>query len=98
MDILRGKWTVHILCEVLDGPVRFGELKRKFPAASKKALTSSLRGLEAAEFIVRRDLSKSVLHVEYELARCNHEPLAALLDYLAEWSVLFLERAKESAS
>ena len=82
----RGKWTVQILCEMRRGPVRLGQLKRSIPTASKKALTSSLRWLEDARLIVRRDLSKSILHVEYELDDRTKEPLAALLTFLADWA------------
>lgn len=53
--------------------------------ASKKALTASLRSLEAAQIILRRDLSSSVLRVEYEIADTMREPLAVLLNHLAEW-------------
>ena len=88
LDILRGKWTIYILCEMRQGPVRLSHLKRAIPGASKKALTSSLRWLERAELIVRRDMSKSVLHIEYELMQNTREPLSHLLAYLANWSKL----------
>jgi DNA-binding HxlR family transcriptional regulator len=35
--------------------------------------------------VLRRDLSSSVLRVEYEIADTIREPLSALLDQLAEW-------------
>jgi hypothetical protein len=41
--------TVQILCAMRTGPVRLSELKREIPSASKKALTSSLRSLEAGD-------------------------------------------------
>jgi len=46
MKVLRGKWTVQILCALLNGPVRLSQLRRLIPAASKKALTANLRSLE----------------------------------------------------
>jgi DNA-binding HxlR family transcriptional regulator len=88
IDTLRGKWTIQILCELQRGPVRLGQLKRSIPTASKKALTASLRWLEDARLIVRRDLTKSILHVEYELDDRMKEPLAALLTFLAWASLL----------
>ena len=81
--------TIPILCAVRTQPVRLSELRRAIPTASKKALTASLRSLEAANVVVRRDLSGSVLHVEYELADTMREPLATLLDHLAEWGELY---------
>jgi len=88
VELLQGKWTVQILCAMRARPVRLSELKRAIPSASKKALTASLRSLEAARVILRRDLSSSVLHVEYELADAKREALVALLDHLAEWGKL----------
>ena len=89
VELLQGKWTVQILCAMRARPVRLSELKRKIPSASKKALTASLRSLEAAHIVLRRDLSSSVLHVEYELVDAMREPLFMLLDLLAEWGKLF---------
>jgi DNA-binding HxlR family transcriptional regulator len=89
IELLQGKWTVQILCAMRARPVRLSELKREIPSASKKALTASLRSLEAARVVLRRDLSSSVLHVEYELADAMREPLVGLLDHLAEWGKLY---------
>jgi DNA-binding HxlR family transcriptional regulator len=85
IELLQGKWTVQILCAMRDHPKRLSELRRVIPLASKKALTASLRSLEAAQIVLRRDLSSSVLRVEYEIADTIREPLSALLDQLAEW-------------
>jgi len=40
----------------------------KPPIHSPKALRASLRALEAAEIVVRHDMSGIVLHVEYDFA------------------------------
>lgn len=85
VQLFQGKWTMQILCAMREHPVRLSELKRQIPSASKKALTASLRALEEARLVLRRDLSSSVLHVEYEFAEPMREPLVLLLDHLAEW-------------
>jgi DNA-binding HxlR family transcriptional regulator len=89
VELLQGKWTIQILCAMREHPVRLSQLKRAIPSASKKALTASLRSLEVARVVLRRDLSSSVLHVEYELADTMREPLVALLDHLGEWGKLY---------
>jgi DNA-binding HxlR family transcriptional regulator len=89
VKLLQGKWTLQILCAMRAGSVRLSELKRKIPSASNKALTASLRSLEAAGIVLRRDLSKTVLHVEYRFAETMQEPLVDLLDHLAEWGKLY---------
>jgi hypothetical protein len=53
--------------------------------SSKKALTANLRSLETSQLILRRDLSNSVLHVEYEIAEAARAPLAALVGQLARF-------------
>jgi DNA-binding HxlR family transcriptional regulator len=85
IKLLQGKWTIHILCAMRARSVRLSELRREIPSASKKALTASLRSLQAARVVVRRDLSSNVLHVEYELVDSMRAPLGTLLDLLAEW-------------
>ena len=81
-ELLQGKWTVHILCVLCDGPARLSQLQRKIPRASKKALTASLRLLELSKLVLRRDLSTSVLHVEYNLSASTRDSVVALLDHL----------------
>ncbi len=90
IELLQGKWTILILCAMRSRPVRLSELRRLIPAASKKALTASLRSLTAQGFILRRDLSSSVLHVEYELADAMQQPLVELLEYLEQWATLYV--------
>ena len=84
IEPLQGKWTVQILCAMRIHPVRLSVLKREIPSASKKALTASLRSLEAARVVVRHDLSSSGLHIEYELVESMRVPPVALLDHLSE--------------
>lgn len=81
---LSGKWTVQILWLMKDSPVRLSDLRRSHPSASKKALTASLRSLEKRGIIIRRDLSTSVLHVEYEFAATMREPILSLLKALSD--------------
>lgn len=84
-DLLQGKWSAEILCAMRHGPIRFGELRRKIPRASKKALTARLRYFESHNVVQRRDLSRSQLHVEYSITEGVRERLTTLLDCLAAW-------------
>lgn len=87
IELLEGKWTVHVLFLMREGPVRLSDLRRSLPKASKKALTTSLRYLEAQQVVVRRDLSHNLLHVEYEILEEKALAIKALLAYLTDWSV-----------
>ncbi|MEI9978294.1 MAG: winged helix-turn-helix transcriptional regulator [Edaphobacter sp.] len=83
IDLLQRKWTIHILWAVQLEPVRLSTLKRRFPSASKKALRAGLRDLEQARVVVRRDLTKVVLHVEYHLVEETRETVCIVLEKLA---------------
>jgi len=87
MDLLDGRWTVPILCELLKGPSRLGHLKRGLHPASKKGIVTSLRKREASRVIVRRDMTRSVLHVEYEIAENVRLHLKSLIQFLAAWTI-----------
>jgi DNA-binding HxlR family transcriptional regulator len=87
IELLRGKWTVHVLFLMRDRPVRLSDLRRSLPKASKKALTASLRYLEAQRLAVRRDLSRNLLHAEYEISEEMTVAIESLLTYLSDWSV-----------
>lgn len=53
-DIM-GPWTAYALWVLAnDGPLRFGELKKRIPGISPKVLTQRLRRLERAGLIFRR--------------------------------------------
>jgi DNA-binding HxlR family transcriptional regulator len=95
MEILKGKWTVQILCALLAGPVRLSQLRRLIPSPSKKALTANLRSLEKSELISRQDLSDSVLHVRYEIAETARNPLAALVGELAQFQTHLPARTEQ---
>jgi len=87
--MLQGKWTLHILCAMRTEPVRLSRLMRLVPSASKKALRAALRSLEMSKLVVRRDLSDTVLHVEYDFADDVREVICGLLDQLAGWGEVF---------
>lgn len=89
--LLEGKWTVQILYAMRDRPMRLGSLRRAIPTASKKALTASLRRLEAEGFVLRRDMSGAILRVEYEIKDEMRGPIIALLDGLSEWAKAHLD-------
>jgi DNA-binding HxlR family transcriptional regulator len=54
LGILSSPWTMLLLHRLhTEGPLRFGELKRRLGAISTKTLTERLRMLEAEEWLTR---------------------------------------------
>ncbi|WP_128914253.1 winged helix-turn-helix transcriptional regulator [Tunturiibacter lichenicola] len=92
--VLQGKWSLEILCAMRTEPVRLSRLMRLIPKASKKALRANLRSLESARIVVRRDLSDTLLHVEYDFVDDTRETIWTILDHLAVWGKILQARAK----
>jgi DNA-binding HxlR family transcriptional regulator len=68
LEELTSKWTLLVLNELCHGPVRFNALRRAMPDITQKALTQTLRRLEANGFITRTVLTQSPLAVIYEIS------------------------------
>jgi DNA-binding HxlR family transcriptional regulator len=84
--LLQGKWRLHLLSVMRNGPVRLGQLRRQIPGASKKSLTQHLRKLEADGIVIRRDFSNVLLHVEYDFNPRVRESIDRVLNALTSWA------------
>ncbi len=93
-QLLQGKWKLQVLCAMRQDPVRLGRLLRLIPGASKKGLRASLRELERAGIVVRRDMSNTILHVEYDFADDIRDIVGTLLDQLETWGGILEARRK----
>jgi len=85
LGVIRGKWKVEILVNLLSGPIRLGQLRRLIPRASKKVLVQQLHELEKDGIIVRTDLSGKIKHVEYAIAAPLGVAVMNLLGLLSDW-------------
>jgi DNA-binding HxlR family transcriptional regulator len=77
------------------GPVRLGQLGRLIPSASKKVLIENLRELESHGLIVRKDLSGTIRHVEYDFTEVMRPAMTQILDHLAEFGGLRLSHPED---
>ena len=53
MRILGGRWRIVLVYYLLDGPMRFSDLRRAMPNISQRMLTLDLRALEKAGLVTR---------------------------------------------
>jgi len=85
MALIGGKWKIPIMCKLVDGPKRFGELQRSIDGVSHKMLTQHLRELEGAGLVVRtvHGIYPSP-HVEYALSPLGAS-LSTVLVQLDDW-------------
>jgi DNA-binding HxlR family transcriptional regulator len=84
LEVLQGKWKVHLLFSMARGVRRHSKLLECLPGASKKVMTDSLRALERDGIVTRRIFPEVPARVEYSLTRLGWtitEPLVALADW-----------------
>lgn len=82
--MLEGKWKMTLLYFMIDGPKRFGELKRMLPGISEKILIQKLRELENAKIIQRKTFHEIPPRVEYSLTEYG-QTLRPVLQVLNAW-------------
>ena len=84
LEVLQGKWKVHLLFHMARGIHRHSRLLTCLPGVSKKVMTDSLRVLERDGLVHREIFAEVPVRVEYSLTPLGWsvtEPLIAL----AEW-------------
>ena len=87
LRILSSPWTMLLLHRLhMEGPKRFGELRRRLGGISTKTLTERLRMLEAEGWIHRDYVPTVPPRVTYSLAKrvLELDPVMVELDRIAE--------------
>jgi DNA-binding HxlR family transcriptional regulator len=67
IELVGKRWTGAILMVLLDGPLRFSEVKVLVPDLSDRLLSERLKELEAEGIVERRVIDDVPVRVEYEL-------------------------------
>ncbi|HEY0948823.1 helix-turn-helix domain-containing protein [Nocardioides sp.] len=91
------RWTVFVVNALAEGPMRFTGLKAHIRGITPKALTETLRAMEADGLLTRHDLGGNPPHVEYaltDLGRSLLVPLRAIREW-AEAHVPDIHAARE---
>ena len=84
LEVLHGKWKVHLLFVMARGVHRHSRLLERLPGVSKKVMTESLRALERDGLVARKIFAEVPVRVEYSLTPLGWsitEPLIALSDW-----------------
>ena len=85
-DVIDGKWKPMIINALKGKPLRFGQLLRQLPDASRKVVTDQLRELERESIVSRVAFGKRSAHVEYSLTQYG-KTLVPVLTVMATWGV-----------
>ena len=82
--LISDRWKVLILLDLMDGTMRFGELKKSIGSISQKVLTSNLRSMEESGLLTRKVYPEVPPRVEYTLTETGRS-LKPILDAMKEW-------------
>ena len=84
LALVGDRWSLAIVANLLDGPLRFGSLQELMPAISPNVLSQRLRALQAGGLLVATPYSRRPTRYLYELTGAGTE-LATPLRLLGDW-------------
>jgi DNA-binding HxlR family transcriptional regulator len=94
LELIGGKWKGLVLYHLLQGTMRFNEIRRKLPSVTQRMLTRQLRELESAGLLVRTVYAQVPPRVEYALT-AEGETLRPVILALREWGRNYLQSKRE---
>jgi DNA-binding HxlR family transcriptional regulator len=83
-NIIGGQWALVICSWLMNGKLRFGELKKRLPNITERMLSLQLRKLEADKLVKRTIYAEVPPKVEYELTPIGYE-LRPVINELESW-------------
>ena len=89
--MISDKWKALILRDLLNGTMRFGELRRSVGNVSKKVLTSNLRQMERDGLVHRKVYAEVPPRVEYSLTETG-KSLRPVIEAMRDWGVSYQAR------
>jgi DNA-binding HxlR family transcriptional regulator len=96
LAVLAEKWTLLIVAQLAQGPMRTAEIRRKVDGVSEKMLIQTLRKLESYALVSRKSYPEVPPRVEYRLTPLGRSlaRLASLFGRWVERNVVTLIRAE----
>jgi len=85
---ITGKWKIEIVCSLVAGPMRFGELGRALPGITQHMLTEQLRDLARNGIVIRTAYPEVPPRVEYALSEAGIG-LMPTFGALRDWAIRF---------
>ena len=92
MELLTGKWKIHILGTLLyGGSMRYMDLQREIEGIGSKMLSKELQDLEMNNLITRTVLNTKPITVSYDLTEFG-KTLEPIIEAIAQWGIDYRER------
>ncbi|PEG73138.1 MarR family transcriptional regulator [Ligilactobacillus aviarius] len=92
--LISNKWKVLILRELINQPMRFGQLQKAINRISAKVLTTNLREMESDGLLTRKVFPEVPPHVEYRLTDLG-KSLKPVLDSMKDWGTQYQKLVHE---
>lgn len=83
-NIIGGQWSLVICSWLLNGKLRFGELRKLLPTITERMLTLQLRKLEDNKIVKRTVYAEVPPRVEYELTEIGYD-LKPIVKLMEKW-------------
>ena len=96
VELIGKRWTGAIVFVLMEGPLRFSEVKLLVPDLSDRLLSERMKELEARGLVERRVASGPPVRVEYALTEMGHDLEPALAE-LKAWARRWLARQAAAA-
>lgn len=97
LAVIGGKWKGVVLWHLMEGTLRFNEIRRRLPNVTQRSLTNQLRELEADGLIHRTVFPVVPPRVEYSLSERGRS-LAPVILALKSWGEANLSPAATGLS
>lgn len=88
VELLGKRWTGAIIRELLNGRLRFSELRSSVPGLSDRLLSERLKELEREGIVVREVFPEIPVRIEYRLTekgKALEEPVKAIAGWAETW-------------
>lgn len=84
VELIGSKWKLLILKYLLNGTMRYNELRRELDGISQKVLTATLKSMVEDGIVVRTAYPEVPPRVEYSLSELGKK-MRPLIDAMAVW-------------
>jgi DNA-binding HxlR family transcriptional regulator len=85
VELIGKRWTGAILFVLMDGPLRFSEVKQLVPELSDRLLSERMKELEAEGLVERHVIDETPVRVEYGLTK-KGRALEPVVRTLKRWA------------
>jgi len=96
LTVIGGRWKPAILCRLLYGPMRYGELRKSIEGISERMLVAQLRELEKDQLVQRLVYAEVPPRVEYRLTQ-HGESMRPMLKAMSDWGNMHRKKTAGSS-